>query len=157
MAYADMGIMFNTEYFFFTVVLNDRQRVAKRRLIEENRERRRAEQLRNKVKHDQCYHDCLTDEDSSLIRDIVTAYEQTAVKVTKTYTIVSVPQEIIEKKQQFYKSALCSLIMKLYLRWSSEGENTVSLINISNLFVVWCPPCSDLILNILRSKISRPK
>ena len=73
------------------MVLNERQRVAKRRLIEENRERRRADNMRVKVnKHgEQCYHDCLTEEDQNLIQSIYTAYEQTAVKITKTYTIVS--------------------------------------------------------------------
>lgn len=46
------------------------------------------ESVRNKVKHDQCYHDHLTEEDRSLIQDIVAAYEQTAIKVTKTYSLV---------------------------------------------------------------------
>jgi len=71
------------------LVLNERQRVAKRRLIEENRERRRADNMRVNVnKHgEQCHHDCLTDDDLNLIQSIYTAYEQTAVKITKTYTI----------------------------------------------------------------------
>ncbi len=74
----------------FTVVLNDKQRVAKRRLIEDNRERRRQETMRMKIKHDNCYHEFLTDEDQSLIGDIMSAYELTAVKITKTYNIVSI-------------------------------------------------------------------
>ena len=74
---------------YVVVVLNEKQRVAKRRLIEDNRERRRVEQTRMKIKHEQCYHDCLTDDDRSLIGDIVGAYEQTSIKITKTYTIVS--------------------------------------------------------------------
>ena len=75
---------------FFAVVLNERQRVAKRKLIEDNRERRKAETVTTKVKHDQYYPDELTDEDQNLIDDIVLAYEQTAIKVTKTYTVVGV-------------------------------------------------------------------
>lgn len=72
------------------MVLNDKQRIAKRRLIEENRERRKQDNLKIKFKHEQCYHDFLTDEDRSLIDDIVMAYETTGIKVTKTYTVVSI-------------------------------------------------------------------
>ncbi len=69
-------------------MLNEKQRVAKRRLIEDNRERRRQEAARMKVKHDGCLHDIMSDSDRDLVDDIVLAYEQTAVTVTKTYTIV---------------------------------------------------------------------
>lgn len=72
-----------------SVVLNERQRLAKRKLIEDNRERRRAETAMIKLKTDVNNTDDLTDEDQNLIDDIVIAYEQTAIKVTKTYTIVS--------------------------------------------------------------------
>ena len=85
------AIYFQTiKYFLFyiTVVLNDKQRVAKRKLIEDNRERRRSEALRNKLKHDECFHDHLTDDDRSLIDDIVSAYEQTSVNIRKPYTLV---------------------------------------------------------------------
>ena len=74
-----------------SVVLNERQRLAKRKLIEDNRERRRSEQVRTKLKHEECSHehDSITDDDRNLIDDIVSAYEQTSIKISKTYTIVS--------------------------------------------------------------------
>lgn len=72
-----------------TVVLNERQRVAKRKLIEENRERKRQEQTATKEKHDQCFHESMTDDDRAVIDDIVCAYEQTTIKITKAYTLVS--------------------------------------------------------------------
>ena len=46
-------------------------------------------QVKVKLKHEQCYHDFLTDEDRALIDDIVTAYESTSIKVKNTYTMVS--------------------------------------------------------------------
>ena len=71
------------------VVLNEKQRTAKRKLIEENRERRRNETVRAKMRHDQCYHDYLTEEDRNMIADVVTAYEQTAISATNSYALVS--------------------------------------------------------------------
>ena len=70
-------------------MLNEKQRVAKRRLIAENRERRKQEQAKLKVKHDQCSHDNLTEEDRALINDIVSAYDLTAGKCTQNYVLVS--------------------------------------------------------------------
>lgn len=57
------------------VVLNERQRVAKRKLIEENRERRHAEAFK-KSRPEGCEHerDEMTDADKSLIADIVNAF-----------------------------------------------------------------------------------
>ncbi|XP_013406710.1 thyroid hormone receptor beta-A [Lingula anatina] len=69
------------------LVLNEKQRVAKRKLIEENRERRRMEQMRLKLKQEHCMHDSMTEDDKMLVQDIVAAYEQTSVNVTKNYTI----------------------------------------------------------------------
>ena len=74
---------------FRSVVLNEKQRVAKRRLIEENRERRKQETIKMKLKHEQCYHDFLTEEDRSLIDDIVSAYEETGINAPKPWTLVS--------------------------------------------------------------------
>ena len=71
------------------MVLNDKQRVAKRKLIEENRERRKQEAVKVKLKHEQCYHDFLTEEDRSLIDDVVSAYEQTGVNAPKPWSLVS--------------------------------------------------------------------
>ena len=79
-----------TKIIPLSVVLNDKQRVAKRKLIEENRERRKQESVKMKLKHEQCYHDFLTDEDRGLIDDIVNAYEQTGVNTPKPWTLVSV-------------------------------------------------------------------
>ncbi|KAI0240712.1 Thyroid hormone receptor beta [Lamellibrachia satsuma] len=76
------------------LVLNERQRVAKRKLIEENRERKRQEQTATKEKHDQCFHESMTDDDRAVIDDIVCAYEQTTVKITKPYTL---PERNAEK------------------------------------------------------------
>ncbi|CAD5118104.1 DgyrCDS6843 [Dimorphilus gyrociliatus] len=63
------------------LVLNEKQRVAKRKLIEDNRERRRQEQTvqstRVKQQHENCIHDCLTNEDKILIAEIMKAYSQT--------------------------------------------------------------------------------
>ncbi|CAH1788891.1 unnamed protein product [Owenia fusiformis] len=71
------------------LVLNDKQRVAKRKLIEENRERRRVEQhsLAKVPKQEGCYGEELTDEDRILIDEIQAAYDQTAVQINKTYTL----------------------------------------------------------------------
>ena len=42
-----------------------------------------------KLKHEQCYHDFLTEEDRSLIDDIVSAYEETGINAPKPWTLVS--------------------------------------------------------------------
>ena len=68
--------------------------MAKRKLIEENRERKRQEQTETKVKHGQCFHESMTDDDRAVIDDIVCAYEQTTVKITKPYTLVSCHQTL---------------------------------------------------------------
>lgn len=73
----------------FTVVLNERQRVAKRKLIEENRETRRQENFRNKMRPDQCFHEQMTPDDEELVNDIVAAYEQTAIKLNKHFAMVN--------------------------------------------------------------------
>ena len=78
------------------VVLNEKQRVAKRKLIEDNRERRREEQVQCKVRPDAYQNDDeMTDEDKRLVISIANAYEQTSVKVTKTYAIVSIRGECL--------------------------------------------------------------
>ena len=92
-------ILFST----ITVVLNEKQRVAKRKLIEDNRERRRDEVVTQRVKTEPIEHpanqhivagggggggDCMSNDDRRIINEIGNAYDQTAVKVTKTYTIV---------------------------------------------------------------------
>ncbi|ELT99607.1 hypothetical protein CAPTEDRAFT_167148 [Capitella teleta] len=82
------------------LVLNEKQRIAKRKLIEDNRERRRAETVTIKAKPDTPTSDDLTDEDQNIIDDIVIAYEQTAIKVTKTYPVPddeSVPKEKVDE------------------------------------------------------------
>ncbi len=73
---------------FFVVVLNEKQRSAKRLLIQKNREKRQQETLKAKLKHEQCYHDCPTEEDRSLIDDIVTAFDQTGVNQSKPLNLV---------------------------------------------------------------------
>jgi len=80
------------------LVLNEKQRLAKRKLIEDNRERRRSEQVRMKVKHEDCghEHDSMTEDDRNLIDDIVSAYEQTSIKISKTYTIPN-PETVPDK------------------------------------------------------------
>ena len=87
--YANLLNVLHNFLFVDAVVLNERQRVAKRKLIEENRERKRQEQTATKEKHDQCFHESMTDDDRAVIDDIVCAYEQTTIKITKPYTLVS--------------------------------------------------------------------
>lgn len=59
-----------------TVVLNEKQRLAKRRLIEENRERRRMEHTYVKNRNDSLNEDVepLSDDDKRLIEQVTTAY-----------------------------------------------------------------------------------
>ena len=89
-------------YFLCLVVLNEKQRIAKRKLIECNRERRKEEQEVIKIKYEKCDHntppsgEAMTDEDRQLIEDIMAAYEHTSVKVTKTYTIVSTESRTVQ-------------------------------------------------------------
>ena len=77
--------------------------MAKRRLIEENRERRKEEEVKTKVIniHD---NDTLTDQDRSLICEVATAYEYTAGKTSNKVSVVSVRQNqyehFIDKKQK---------------------------------------------------------
>jgi hypothetical protein len=58
------------------VVLNEKQRLAKRRLIEENRERRRMEHTYVKNRNDSLTEDVepLSDDDKRLIEQVTTAY-----------------------------------------------------------------------------------
>ncbi|XP_052814170.1 thyroid hormone receptor beta-like [Mya arenaria] len=63
------------------LVLNEKQRTAKRRLIEENRERRKEEQDVPKVRETSPSNDALTDQDRGLICEVVTAYEYTSGKI----------------------------------------------------------------------------
>ena len=79
-----------------TVVLNERQRVAKRKLIEDNRSRKRSEeqlqaaQTQLQIKDEQqCAHDVLTQHDHYIIDEVVSAYEQTTAKVSKPFHMVS--------------------------------------------------------------------
>ena len=62
------------------MVLNDRQRVAKRKLIEENREKRKTELIRMHMKHTSCDVDMYTDADKNLIKEIESAYETLIAK-----------------------------------------------------------------------------
>ena len=77
--------------------------MAKRRLIEENRESRKEEEVKTKVIniHD---NDTLTDQDRSLICEVATAYEYTAGKTSNKVSVVSVRQNqyehFIDKKQK---------------------------------------------------------
>jgi len=66
---------------YVSVVLNERQRTAKRRLIEENRERRKEEQETTKPRLTSPRSETLTDQDRGLICEVVTAYEYTAGKI----------------------------------------------------------------------------
>ena len=77
-------------FYLFLVVLNDRQLVAKRRLIEENRERRRKDAELNAVKQQttQCFYEGgTTQDDRTIISDIMYAYEQTAAKQEMPYVV----------------------------------------------------------------------
>ena len=67
------------------MVLNEKQRQAKRKLIEENRQKRRHDSVSGTSPvgegHVHCSHsDALTSEDHVLIQEVVVAYEQTANK-----------------------------------------------------------------------------
>ncbi|XP_052673051.1 thyroid hormone receptor beta-A-like [Crassostrea angulata] len=64
------------------LVLNEKQRKAKRKLIEENREKRKQDNVKVKPKPmEACNHDSLTETDKTIITEVTSAYEQTAVKV----------------------------------------------------------------------------
>lgn len=64
------------------LVLNEKQRKAKRKLIEENREKRKQDHVKVKPKPmEACNHDSLTETDKTIITEVTSAYEQTAVKV----------------------------------------------------------------------------
>lgn len=64
------------------LVLNEKQRKAKRKLIEENREKRKQDNVKVKPKPTEaCNHDSLTETDKTIITEVTSAYEQTAVKV----------------------------------------------------------------------------
>lgn len=64
------------------LVLNEKQRKAKRKLIEDNREKRKQENVKVKPKPTEaCNHDSLTETDKTIIAEVTSAYEQTAVKV----------------------------------------------------------------------------
>ena len=68
------------DYKSLSVVLNEKQRTAKRKLIEENRVRRKEEQQKMKPRDPAVDPDTLTDQDRGLICEVVTAYEYTAGK-----------------------------------------------------------------------------
>ncbi|XP_064646515.1 thyroid hormone receptor beta-like [Lineus longissimus] len=70
------------------LVLNERQRKAKRKLIEDNRERRRSDTVKMKLKHESCPHDHLTLDDRELIEKVKLAYEETSPKLV-SYSLVS--------------------------------------------------------------------
>lgn len=74
----------------FLVVLNEKQRKAKRKLIEENREKRKQETTKVKTKPiEGCNHDTLTETDKTIIAEVTSAYEQTVVKVPMKENAVS--------------------------------------------------------------------
>jgi hypothetical protein len=79
--------------------LNEKQRTAKRKLIEENRERRKDEQTKVKVKETYPDQDVLSDTDRGLICEVVTAYEYTAGKNQNS-----------SKVKLFYKETVKSLL-----------------------------------------------
>ncbi|XP_052237901.1 thyroid hormone receptor beta-like [Dreissena polymorpha] len=66
------------------LVLNEKQRTAKRKLIEENRERRKEEQVKTKPTESPPLNDTLSDQDRGMICEVVTAYEYTSGKVQNT-------------------------------------------------------------------------
>ncbi|XP_064597885.1 thyroid hormone receptor beta-like [Liolophura sinensis] len=75
------------------LVLNEKQRVAKRKLIEENRARRRSEHVEipeespEKTDNNVPVPEGMTDNDRQLISNIITAYEYTSAKITNNYSI----------------------------------------------------------------------
>lgn len=65
----------------FVVVLNERQRKAKRKLIEENRERRKQDHVKGlRLDTADTAPEHMSDRDRSLIADICAAYEATRIK-----------------------------------------------------------------------------
>ena len=92
--------------FYFSVVLNEKQRKAKRKLIEENREKRKEEVIRQKVKDSGYDQDALTDQDRGLICEVVTAYEYTAGKATAKVSCTSLPTQIKEDNCMLDESLL---------------------------------------------------
>ncbi|KAL3856025.1 hypothetical protein ACJMK2_015222, partial [Sinanodonta woodiana] len=64
-------------------VLNEKQRKAKRKLIEDNRERKKAESIKSKTRPSSSDHEPLSDADQSLINQVINAYESTVTKVQK--------------------------------------------------------------------------
>lgn len=72
----DFVFVFIINCLHIAVVLNEKQRLAKRRLIEENRERRRMEHTYVKNRNDSLTEDVepLSDDDKRLIEQVTTAY-----------------------------------------------------------------------------------
>jgi hypothetical protein len=76
--------------YLLSVVLNEKQRTAKRKLIDENRERRKIDDIRVKQRPDVCaVEDRLTDNDRALIAEILFAYERTSASEPQKYNLVS--------------------------------------------------------------------
>lgn len=94
----------------FSVVLNEKQRTAKRKLIEENREKRKEEQLKVRVKDVMQDQDTLTDKDRGLICEVVTAYEYTAGKGQNSNN--KVRQKILLK---IPSANYCNFILNRYI------------------------------------------
>lgn len=63
------------------MVLNEKQRKAKRKLIEENRQKRKNDAVKKKQESEGSTSDVVTDTDRDLLHEITTAYENTAVKI----------------------------------------------------------------------------
>ncbi|CAG2233551.1 NR1A2 [Mytilus edulis] len=61
------------------LVLNEKQRRAKRKLIEDNRKKRQTDDFKPKTPADGCLHELMTENDRLLINEIVQAYDQTNV------------------------------------------------------------------------------
>lgn len=61
------------------MVLNEKQRRAKRKLIEDNRKKRQTDDFKPKTPADGCLHELMTENDRLLINEIVQAYDQTNV------------------------------------------------------------------------------
>lgn len=94
----------------FSVVLNEKQRTAKRKLIEENREKRKEEQSKVRVKDAIQDQDTLTDKDRGLICEVVTAYEYTAGKAQNSNN--KVRQKILWK---IPTTMYCNFISNRYI------------------------------------------
>lgn len=71
------------------VVLNEKQRVAKRKLIDDNRQRRRSEETKVRIRDDSSINDYLTEEDRSLLVEIVRSYDISSYKHTNKFDLVS--------------------------------------------------------------------